>query len=91
VHRDLKPENLLLDASGYLKITDFGYAKVLGADGRTFTLCGTPEYMAPEMIHGTGHGKGVDLWALGVLTYEMLAGRGFHSSTSQLNLSRFCH
>lgn len=75
VHRDLKPENLLLDARGYLKVADFGHAKHLGrADGRTYTLCGTPEYAAPEMIIGVGHGKGVDFWALGVLCYELLAG-----------------
>lgn len=72
VYRDLKPENLLLDVVGHIKITDFGFAKKI-AD-RTWTLCGTPEYLAPEIIQSKGHGKGVDWWALGILIYEMLVG-----------------
>lgn len=58
---------------GYLKLTDFGFAKVLN-EGRTFTICGTPEYIAPEVILNQGHGKAVDWWTLGVLIYEMNAG-----------------
>ena len=72
VYRDLKPENILLDESGYLKLTDFGFAKKI--DYATFTLCGTPEYLAPEVLLNKGHGKGVDWWTLGILTYEMLRG-----------------
>ena len=72
VYRDLKPENLLVSADGYLKLTDFGFAKVVV--NRTYTLCGTPEYIAPEILLNKGHGKPVDWWTLGILVYEMLAG-----------------
>ena len=72
IYRDLKPENLLIADDGFLKLTDFGFAKVV--EGRTYTLCGTPEYLAPEVLLNKGHGKPVDWWAIGILIYEMNAG-----------------
>jgi serum/glucocorticoid-regulated kinase 2 len=75
IYRDLKPENILLDDVGHLKLTDFGLAKGgvtgSGPEGGTKTFCGTPEYLAPEILENKGHGKGVDWWALGTLLYEV--------------------
>lgn len=81
IYRDLKPENLLLDVRGFCKVTDMGLAKI--TTSRTFTMVGTPDYMAPEVINNTGHTKFVDWWTLGVLLFELLAGHApFESKTN---------
>ena len=74
VYRDLKPENILMDEQGYLKLADFGMAKKLKDDEKAMSFCGTPEYLAPEIITMEGHDKNADWWSFGILLFEMLCG-----------------
>ena len=75
VYRDLKPENILMDKEGHIKITDFGLSKILDdMNDKVFTLCGTPQYIAPEVIYKRGYDKGIDWWSLGCILYEFLTG-----------------
>ncbi|KAA0704334.1 cGMP-dependent protein kinase 1 [Triplophysa tibetana] len=75
IYRDLKPENIILDHRGYAKLVDFGFAKKVGLGKKTWTFCGTPEYVAPEIILNKGHDVSADCWSLGILVFELLSGR----------------
>ena len=75
VFRDLKPENFGVESSGYLRVYDFGCAKVMAGEETSNTMVGTPEYLSPEMIMSKGHGRGVDIWSFGIFIYELLAAK----------------
>lgn len=92
MHRDLKLENIMVDSTGYIKIIDYGLAKMLSNDELATSYCGTPEYLAPEMIAHAGHDKTVDWWAVGVLIYEMLIGvTPFFNKNRQVLMSKIKH
>eukprot|EP00891_Asterochloris_glomerata_P001614 jgi/Astpho2/1614/e_gw1.00028.5.1_t len=80
VYRDLKPENVFIDSVGFVKLGDFGFAKILENANRTYTFCGTPGYVAPENVLAHGYNYSVDWWGLGVLLYVLLTGRQPFSS-----------
>lgn len=85
IYRDIKPENILLSADGHIKLTDFGLSKEIGVNESTKTFCGTPEYVAPEVILREPYSFPVDWWSLGILTYEMLFGEiPFESENSKV-------
>jgi serine/threonine protein kinase len=92
IHRDLKPENVLLASDGHICITDFGLAKEIGDPlvnpNETRTLCGTSEYMAPEMLSRSGYGRPADWWSLGALFFEMLSGQAPFRAKTQRELDK---
>ncbi|KAI9281136.1 kinase-like domain-containing protein [Sporodiniella umbellata] len=86
IHRDIKPENLLLDSKGNIKMSDFGWSvKTRTINNRRLTLCGTLDYLPPEMVEGREHDEGIDIWSLGVLLYEMLVGNPPFEVSSKLS------
>ena len=86
VYRDLKPENILMKEDGYIALTDFGLAKFLNEGEVSDTFCGTPGYLAPEIVREAGHSYNVDWWTLGILVYEMVVGRSpFHTASNNMD------
>lgn len=89
IYRDLKPENILLDENGHIALTDFGLSKQPLDGSKTYSFCGTVEYMAPEIVNRKGHDFAADWWSFGVLMYEMLTGNlPFHGQTRQETMTQ---
>ncbi|XP_053948434.1 ribosomal protein S6 kinase 2 beta isoform X1 [Anastrepha ludens] len=89
IYRDLKPENILLDEHGHIALTDFGLSKQPLDGSKTYSFCGTVEYMAPEIVNRKGHDFAADWWSFGVLMYEMLTGNlPFHGQTRQETMNQ---
>lgn len=89
IYRDLKPENILIDVEGHIKLADFGLSKKLCKErGMThsYSFCGSPEYMSPEMLLGEGHDRCLDYYTLGTLLYEMLTGLPPHYSNNRIEM-----
>ena len=85
VHRDIKPENVLLDEGNHAKLTDFGWSNYMEGGMKRTTVCGTPIYLAPEIINNAGHDEHVDIWCIGVLLFELIVGRPpFSGETEQI-------
>ncbi|KAM7275714.1 hypothetical protein ACFE04_017580 [Oxalis oulophora] len=88
VHRDLKPENILMDADGHVMLTDFGLAKEIDESSRSNSMCGTTEYMAPEILMSKGHNKDADWWSVGILLFEMLSGQPPYTHANRKKLQQ---
>jgi len=92
IHRDIKPENILFDGDNHIKLADFGWSNVMENAVFRATFCGTPDYLAPEMIRGEGHNESLDMWEMGVLLYEMTVGKSpFGDSTQEATCRNIMH